>query len=163
VVAQRYEASAPVTPEQAGGISARIAERFPDGQDRPYAWGRFNNHFRVARYRELPANRFAEACDYIATIPKRHLESSQFTLAPITPEPVTSLPQKQVGAIQERLSRLLMLFHPFSDQFADVLGISRALHGLHPRLGIKEPGFIPVIRMEKDGKGGKVTGARSSA
>ena len=58
-----------ITAAQAGELSALIAGRFPDGRDRPYAWGRFNNHFRIARYRELPAERFAEACAYIGAMP----------------------------------------------------------------------------------------------
>lgn len=53
-----------ITPDQAGELSALIAERFPEGRHRPYAWSRFNNHFRIARYRELPASRFEEACAY---------------------------------------------------------------------------------------------------
>lgn len=62
-----------ITAAQAGELSALIAERFPDGRDRPYAWGRFNNHFRIARYRELPAARFAEACAYIGSMQPRAL------------------------------------------------------------------------------------------
>lgn len=62
-----------ITPEQAGELSTLIAERFPDGKDRPYAWGRFNNHFRIARYRELPASRFAEACAYIRSMQPKAL------------------------------------------------------------------------------------------
>lgn len=58
-----------ITVAQAGELSALIAERFPEGKHRPYAWSRFKNHFRVASYRELPAARFAEACAYIPTMP----------------------------------------------------------------------------------------------
>ena len=58
-----------INTDQAGEISALIAERFPEGKHRPYAWSRFNNHFRIARYRELPASRFAEACAYIQAMP----------------------------------------------------------------------------------------------
>lgn len=58
-----------ITPAQAGELSTLIAERFPEGKQRPYAWSRFKNHFRVASYRELPASRFAEACAYIPTMP----------------------------------------------------------------------------------------------
>lgn len=65
--------SATITPDQAGELATLIAERFPDGNDRPYAWGRFDRHFRIARYRELPASRFAEACAYIRQMPGRAL------------------------------------------------------------------------------------------
>lgn len=55
---------------QQGELSALIAERFPSGKDRPYAWSRFNNHFRLASYKDLPANRFKDACEYIRTMPE---------------------------------------------------------------------------------------------
>ena len=70
-----------ITPAQAGELSALIAGRFPDGRDRPYAWGRFNNHFRIARYRELPAARFAEACAYIGSMQPRALPALANTAA----------------------------------------------------------------------------------
>ena len=70
-----------ITAAQAGELSALIAGRFPDGRDRPYAWGRFNNHFRIARYRELPAARFAEACAYIGSMQPRALPALANTAA----------------------------------------------------------------------------------
>jgi hypothetical protein len=57
-----------ITKEQQGKLATLIAERFPSGKDRPYAWSRFNNHFRLASYKDLPANRFDEACEYIKTM-----------------------------------------------------------------------------------------------
>ena len=53
---------------QQGELATLIAERFPSGKDRPYAWSRLNNHFRLASYKDLPANRFGEACEYIKTM-----------------------------------------------------------------------------------------------
>ncbi|MDR2366003.1 MAG: Bro-N domain-containing protein [Zoogloeaceae bacterium] len=79
----RYESSAAITSEQAGELFQLVAERFPEGSDRPYAWSRFNNHFRIARYRELPAHRFAEACAYIRHMPERE--------APALPAPAAFL------------------------------------------------------------------------
>lgn len=54
-----------ITVAQQGELATLIAERFPNGKNRPYAWSRFNNHFRLSRYRDLPASRFEEACAYI--------------------------------------------------------------------------------------------------
>ena len=59
-----------ITKAQQGELATLIAERFPSGKDRPYAWSRFNNHFRLASYKDLPANRFEEACEYIKTMPE---------------------------------------------------------------------------------------------
>jgi hypothetical protein len=82
--------AANITCAQAGELAALISERFPDGRQRPYAWGRFNNHFRVARYRELPAARFAEACSYIRQMPSR--EQPQLA-APAPRLPAPELPR----------------------------------------------------------------------
>ena len=57
-----------ISKAQQGELATLIAERFPSGKDRPYAWSRFNNHFRLASYKDLPANRFEEACEYIKTM-----------------------------------------------------------------------------------------------
>lgn len=54
---------------QQGELATLIAERFPDGKSRPYAWSRFNNHFRLASYKDLPAQKFEEACGYIKDMP----------------------------------------------------------------------------------------------
>ncbi|MDR0215906.1 MAG: Bro-N domain-containing protein [Comamonas sp.] len=51
----------------------------------------------------------------------------------------------QAQEVAERLDRLSQLFHPMSSQFADVIGIRRALHGQHPKLGMKEPGYLQLL------------------
>ena len=53
---------------------------------------------------------------------------------------------EQAREIEDRLGRLMGLFHPMSAPFGDALGILRALRGLHPRLGMSEPGYLPVLR-----------------
>ena len=92
-----------ITPAQAGELATRIAARFPDGKQRPYAWSRFNNHFRLARYRELPAARFAEACAYIPTMPGA-------TETPALPAPAID---PALSPISDRLAhgRFLATFH----------------------------------------------------
>ena len=63
------------------------------------------------------------------------------------------LPPKQAKEINERLNRLAGMFHPFSDQFADVLGVIRVLRGLHPALGHEESGYIAVINDQSKQRG----------
>ena len=75
-----------ISREQAGELATLIAERFPNGQDRPYAWGRFNNHFRLASYKDLPCARFSEACAYIRGMPMKE--------APALPAPAGHRPMK---------------------------------------------------------------------
>ena len=70
----------------------------------------------------------------------------------VLPAPVQSslLPADQAKEITDRLNRLGSMFHPFSEQFLDVLGVTRALRGLHPRLGVHESSFKQLIpRIER--------------
>ncbi|MDR0274107.1 MAG: hypothetical protein LBI48_01965 [Burkholderiaceae bacterium] len=92
--------NAAITAAQAGELYTLIAERFPDGRDRPYAWGRFNNHFHIARYRELPAARFGEALEYIRAMPGK--DGALLAAMPALPAP---------------LPRLIFPIPPGSDQY----------------------------------------------
>lgn len=55
-----------INPAQQRQLQNAIAERFPDGKHRPYAWSRFNNHFQLGSYKQLPASQLDEALAYIA-------------------------------------------------------------------------------------------------
>lgn len=81
--------SVSISKAQQGELATLIAERFPSGKDRPYAWSRFNNHFRLASYKDLPANRFEEACEYIRTMPEQ---------MPALPRPAVNLLDKDYFA-----------------------------------------------------------------
>lgn len=67
-----------------------------------------------------------------------------------TPSSGDLLPPQQAKEITERLDRLCQMFHPFSDPFADALGIYRALRGLHPKQGIPEPAYRRAIEHPTD-------------
>lgn len=56
------------------------------------------------------------------------------------------LPERQIKEISVRLDRMSKWLHPYSDQFLDVLGISRALRGLDPKLGMKNDGWVEVLQ-----------------
>lgn len=56
-----------------------------------------------------------------------------------------ALTPQQAEEITQRLDSLARLFHPHSQPFADVMGISRALHGLDPKLGARAPAFTPLL------------------
>ena len=70
-IAAGLKVDAVITRAQLGELSCLLAERFPVGKDRPYAWSRFNNHFRLASYKDLPAAKFSEACEYIQQMPTK--------------------------------------------------------------------------------------------
>lgn len=63
------------------------------------------------------------------------LRKQGFDLSPASMSP------EQATAITDRINSLAKLFHPLSPQFADVLGIRRAMRGLHPKFGTEEPGY----------------------
>ncbi len=52
-LAQQVPTSNTINKAQQGEIATLIAEKFPDGGSRPGAWSRFNNHFRIASYKDL--------------------------------------------------------------------------------------------------------------
>ena len=55
------------------------------------------------------------------------------------------LPEAQAREITVRLERLCRLFHPFSDQAGDVIGVLRALRGLHPNSSAHTPGYLQLL------------------
>lgn len=56
------------------------------------------------------------------------------------------MPEAQWREIDTRLRRLGSLFHSFSDQADDVVGIGRALRGRNPVAGIRQGGFRVLAR-----------------
>ena len=71
-----------ITPEQKGELQRLIAQRFPEGKLRPYAWSRFNNHFGIASYKDLPQRRFSEAVEYIKTMPLKSEDEYVLVMLP---------------------------------------------------------------------------------
>ena len=58
-----------ISNRQAGELHRLVAERFPHGNDRAYAWGCLNRHFHTPGYRCIPAEQFDDACQFIRSIP----------------------------------------------------------------------------------------------
>lgn len=77
------------------------------------------------------------------------LKKRGFDLAISTGPASGFLPEAQAKEITERLDRLGKLFHPLSQQFTDVLGIVRALRGLHPAVGMPEPGYRQLLQRQE--------------
>lgn len=68
---------ATINPAQQRQLQNAIAAHFPEGKQRPYAWSRFNNHFALGSYKQLPASRLDEALVYIDQMPGAVLESER--------------------------------------------------------------------------------------
>lgn len=81
-----------ITPEQQGILFNLMAIRFPEGRDRPYGWSRFNRHFVVSSYKNLPASKFAEACCYIPAMPDKEVKALP---APAIKPPVWAKPDPE--------------------------------------------------------------------
>ena len=135
-------------------------------------WARLHRKFRVNSYLELPAARFDEARDYLlGKLPEqdragtvnelvaewvRKIEEPNgypaFLFLPLveavqrkTARTTGMLPEAQAREITVRLERLCRLFHPFSDQAGDVIGVLRALRGLHPNSSAHTPGYLQLL------------------
>lgn len=109
-----------------------------------HVWSQVHKAFSVVSAEDIPATQLDSARNFIAAyvVP---LEGEFLGKEP-EPKPVdTLLPEAQAKEINERLNRLIFLFHPFSSPFADAHGIQRALRGLHPKLGMDEPSFRQVL------------------
>lgn len=150
-----------ITAAQAGELSALMAERFPEGKDRPYAWSRFNNHFRIARYRELPAERFAEACAYIGSMQRRALPAPNLSAEALAAARklaldyfdairageknprVDGIPEEVLtGIVSDMLmnNRYLLSFDPFSGRLQ--------LNRVDPRAFVVTPDALPGVMRE---------------
>ena len=68
---------ATISPAQQRQLQNAIAAHFPEGKLRPYAWSRFNNHFALGSYKQLPARRLDEALGYIDQMLGAVLESER--------------------------------------------------------------------------------------
>jgi len=101
-------ATAPALPnvmpkDMLGEISQRMNERFPDGKHRPYAWSRFNNHFGLASYKDLPAHKFDEAKAYIAQMPTN---DECRAIMQSKPTDTITIPRSTWGMITDTLTML---------------------------------------------------------
>lgn len=55
----------PISPEQQSALQAIVATISPDGKQRGMIWARFNRHFKIAKYNQLPVSQIDEAKQYL--------------------------------------------------------------------------------------------------
>lgn len=80
------------------------------GKARSELWARFNRHFRIAEYAQLPQEKMAEARDYIITLELRALsgvETRKARALPADPAPALSAEMKELKAMQGKLDLLM--------------------------------------------------------
>ncbi len=74
-----------ITPAQQHALQQIVAHRAQDsGKLRAEIWSRFDNHFKVARYSQLPASRFEEAKTYLETLELRGRPDDDFRIDSIS-------------------------------------------------------------------------------
>lgn len=62
-------ASHTINPAQQNALQQLVAQKSGEsGGIRAYIWSRFNNHFQLGSYKQLPAERFAESVGYLANM-----------------------------------------------------------------------------------------------
>ncbi|MHB8369751.1 MAG: phage antirepressor N-terminal domain-containing protein [Leptospirales bacterium] len=84
-----------ISPAQQHEIQVIVARRAQDsGKLRAEIWSRFDNHFRIARYSQLPASKFEEAKAYIETLHLRGPETSSFRIESVTVYGLPTLPEE---------------------------------------------------------------------
>jgi len=110
-------------------------------------WSQTHAAFGVRTAADIPAEQLDAARAFIAAyaLPGEWMPKELWMPKQECESPCHLLPPAQAKEILDRLTRLGQLFHPFSNQFGDVIGIGRALRGLHPRIGVHEPGYRQVI------------------
>lgn len=110
-------------------------------------WSQTHAAFGVRTATDIPAEQLDAARNFIAAyaLPGEWIPKELWRPKGECESPGHLLPPVQAKEILDRLTRLGQLFHPFSNQFGDVIGIGRALRGLHPRLGVHEPDYRQVI------------------
>ena len=80
------------------------------GKARSELWARFNRHFRIAEYAQLPPEKMAEARDYIITLELRALsgvETRKTRALPAAPAQALSAEMKELKAMQGKLDLLM--------------------------------------------------------
>lgn len=61
-----------ITPDQQNTLQQMVAFKAGnEGGLRAYCWSRFNNHFHLGSYKQLPAAHFDEAVQYLASLPMK--------------------------------------------------------------------------------------------
>ena len=151
-VAVAPSADAPLTPDQQCTLQAIVrakVEALPLGQQNkgtyPKVWSRFNNHFRLARYSQLPQSRMSEAVAYLTRMEILPPAPEQLCLpaAPAVLDEQAQKVQSLVNEVKQRgnelMAALFMLqsalrFRPVKMDSA-VPDLSKSLERTLPQFG----------------------------
>ena len=106
-----------LSPDRRAELKALVDAKlsmFPDsvqGKARSELWARFNRHFRIAEYAQLPQEKMAEARDYIITLELRALSAVETRKAPALPKVKASNIHTDLSELKAVQSKLDLLLH----------------------------------------------------
>ena len=84
-----------LSPAQQHELQQIVARRAQDsGKLRAEIWSRFDNHFRIARYSQLPTSKFEEAKTYLETLVLRGRDDAGFRIDSVSICYLPSLPEE---------------------------------------------------------------------
>jgi len=100
-----------ISPAQQHELQVIVARRTQDsGKLRAEIWSRFDNHFRIARYSQLPASKFEEAKRYLEEVslgkrpePSFRIDSVTIECLPVLPKEDTTFSRKYGEAVLSAL------------------------------------------------------------
>lgn len=98
-------AEAPITPDQQCTLKAMVKVLVEKGGIYAAIWSRFNNHFRLGSYKQLPQSRMSEAVDYLM----RFEVASKALPAPsvaAVPNPPASIPADMAPGRKDALRKI---------------------------------------------------------
>lgn len=107
-----------------------------------HIWSQVHKAFSVVSVEDIPAS----AIDSVRTFIGAYALEGEWLPKPEHAEQSHLLPPEQAREITDRLVRLGNLFHPFSEPFADVIGIGNALRGRDPRNRGPVPSYRQVLQ-----------------
>ena len=116
VAVKQVQEALELTPSDRSDLKALVDAKLStcpshlQGKARSELWARFNRHFRIAEYAQLPPEKMAEARDYIITLELRALsavETRKTRALPTAQAPALSAEMKELKAMQGKLDLLM--------------------------------------------------------
>jgi hypothetical protein len=102
--------STPITPDQQCTLQAMVKGLVDKGGIYANIWSRFNNHFRIGSYKQLPASRMSEAVEYLMAfdVTPKALPSSGYDLSKI---PANNTKRQILAACDDALRVRKEIYH----------------------------------------------------
>ena len=117
VAVKQVQEALELTPSDRSDLKALVDAKLStcpahlQGKARSELWARFNRHFRIAEYAQLPPEKMSEAWDYIITLELRALSAVETRKAPALPKVKASNIHTDLSELKAVQSKLDLLLH----------------------------------------------------